>query len=117
MFAFGADLLSVYSKARESDPIYRQKKLELKEEKYSVSRARANVFLPKVAISAKKKKVGQDISLQSGFGSGGNTNFVTTQYRVTLNQSIFDATKLLNLTQAKKRAKKRKFHTQTVAKN
>ncbi len=65
MFAFGADLLSVYSKARESDPIYRQKKLELKEEKYSVSRARANVFLPKVAISASKKKVGQDISLQS----------------------------------------------------
>ena len=109
MIAFGADLLSVYSKAKESDPIYKQKKLELKEEKYSVSRARANVFLPKVAISASKKKVGQDISLQSGFGSGGNTNFVTTQYRVTLNQSIFDATKLLNLTQAKKRAKKKEI--------
>ena len=38
-----------------------------------------------------------------------NTNFVTTQYRVTLNQSIFDATKLLNLTQAKKRAKKKEI--------
>ena len=59
MIAFGADLLSVYSKAKESDPIYKQKKLELKEEKYSVSRARANVFLPKVAILASKKERGR----------------------------------------------------------
>lgn len=109
MIAFGNDFLSVYAKAKKSDPIYRQKKLELKEEKYSVSRAKANIFLPKVAISANKKKVGQDINLQSGFGSGGNTNFVTTQYRITLNQSIFDATKFLNLTQAKKKAKKKEI--------
>ena len=109
IIALGNDLLSVYSQAKTSDPIYRQKKLELKEEKYSVSRARANVFLPKVAISASKTKVGQDISLQSGFGSGGNTNFVSTQYRVTLNQSIFDASKLINLNQAKKKAKKKEI--------
>ena len=69
MIAFGADLLSVYS-AKEAILSTNKKKLELKEEKYSVSRARANVFLPKVAISASKMKVGQDISLQSGFGSG-----------------------------------------------
>ena len=66
-------------------------------------------FYRKLRFQQVKMKVGQDISLQSGFGSGGNTNFVTTQYRVTLNQSIFDATKLLNLTQAKKRAKKKEI--------
>ncbi len=107
--ALGVDFLSIYQKAKQNDPIYRQKELEYREEKHSVSRARANLLLPKIAISASKRKVGQDISLQSGFGAGGTTNFVSTQYQITLNQSIFDATKFLNLTQAKKRTKKKEI--------
>ncbi|MEC8148558.1 MAG: TolC family outer membrane protein [Pseudomonadota bacterium] len=107
--SFGADLISIYEKAMQNDTIYKQRQLEFKEQKHAVSRARANLFLPKIAISASRKKVGQDISLQSAFGAGGTTNFTTTQYRITLNQSVFDAAKFLNLNQQKKKAKKRQI--------
>ena len=100
------NLIEILQLAEKEDPKYHQVQNEAQSVAALVPHARSALFLPHLRLSASKKQIGQDIQLNSAFGAGGKTNFVSTQYRINLTQPVYHHDRIVSLSQAKKKFKR-----------
>ncbi len=104
--AASTDLLTIIEHAEDNDVEYREIQYLTKASATQVPLAKSALFLPKIRLSASKRQVGQDITLNQAFGAGGKTNFTATSYRINLTQPVYHHDKIIDLFQSKKILKK-----------
>jgi len=95
----GANLMSVYQLAEKNDPTYLQ---EIAAHRVALeSRPQAlSQLLPSVDLSADTTRLDQDISLSGGFGSGGDVNYNTRGYTLSISQPLFRRDRFIALAQS-----------------
>ncbi len=95
----GANLMSVYQLAEKNDPTHLQ---EIAAHRVALeSRPQAlSQLLPSVDLSADTTRLDQDISLSGGFGSGGDVNYNTRGYTLSISQPLFRRDRFIALAQS-----------------
>jgi outer membrane protein len=99
------NLASILQIAEESDPTYKQAKINALAIAEKVPQARAQIFFPRIAIRASSNRVRDDISTTS-FGANGITKYNSRNYGINLTQPIYHHDRLISLSQADKRVQK-----------
>ena len=94
-----ADLLSVYKLAEKNDPTYLQEIATYRAALESRPQALSQL-LPSVNLSADTARLDQDISLSGGFGAGGEVNFNSRSYTLSVSQPIFRRDRFIALEQS-----------------
>ena len=74
-----------------------------------IPQARAALWLPTVSFTAGASRVRQDIRLEDAFGADGVVNFSTKNYRVNVQQPIYNHERIVALAQADKRLQQAQF--------
>jgi len=105
-FANGEDLIDIYQLAIENDPTYRMgfHQNNASSEVYKQARA---LLLPTIDLEYSETETSQTINSSDNavFGSG-STDFPTTEYTITINQSIYSYANWARFTQAKAEVKR-----------
>ncbi len=105
-FANGENLIDIYQLAVENDPTYRMgfHQNNASSEVYKQARA---LLLPTIDLEYSETETSQTINSSDNavFGSG-STDFPTTEYTITINQSIYSYANWAGFTQAKTEVKR-----------
>ncbi len=97
------DLIAVLEQAQHTDPQFREAQANAMAAAEGIPQARADLWLPTLDFTGSTSKVKQDITLSGGFGSGGEVDFTTRAFRITLNQPVYHYDRYVRLDQADKR--------------
>ncbi len=96
---FGTDLVGVYTLAEKNDPTYLQEIASYRATLESRPQAFSQL-LPAVNLTADTRRLDQDISSASAFGSAGEVNFNNRGYTLSLTQPIFRRDRFVALEQS-----------------
>lgn len=99
------DLINVLEQAERTDPQFREAHANALAAAEGIPQARADLWLPSLNFTGSTAKVKQDITLSRGVGAGGEVDFTTRAFAVTLNQPIYHYDRYVRLEQADKRLK------------
>jgi outer membrane protein len=97
------DLIGVLELAEQMDPLYREAQASALAVAEQVPQARAALWLPSLSLSAGAARVKQDITTDSGFGTGGEISYSAYDYRINLSQPVYHRDRFIELEQADKR--------------
>lgn len=100
--AFGEDLLDIYNAAVENDPVFQSQAMTLQAEQQGPDSARAGL-MPNAQLFAARVRNRDKRESNVEFDTEGSASFDSNEYGVSLTQTIYDRTKLLNLEQSKLR--------------
>ncbi|MFP6782607.1 MAG: TolC family outer membrane protein [Gammaproteobacteria bacterium] len=103
------DLITVLEHAQDTDPQYREAKANALAAAEGIPQAQAEAWLPTLAFNASVNRVQQEITLDQGFGAGGDVAYTGRQFRVTLNQPVFHYDSFMKLGQADLRLKQAQY--------
>jgi outer membrane protein len=96
------DLRTVFELAIANDPVYREAEAAYRATLEARPQARA-LLLPDVRLSANTRTNDQDISLEGGFGVGGEIDFNSHGYSLDITQPVVRADRFLRYQQADSR--------------
>ena len=94
-----ADLMEVYTRAEDSDPVYKQAIAAYHATLEAKPQARSQL-MPLISLNANTSSHDQDISTAGGFGSSGQVNFNSHGYSLDISQPVFHYDRILALKQA-----------------
>jgi outer membrane protein len=96
------DLIAILSAAEDMDPFYREAQDSALAVAEGIPQARANLWLPRLNFQTSTRRVEQDITLDSrgAFGAGGKLAFSAWDYRVNIEQPVWNYDRIIALKQA-----------------
>ncbi len=98
-----ANLLDALTLAEQSDPVYREAQAKALAVAEGIPQAQAALWKPELSFTTGGSHVRQDISSALAIGTGGESSFQNTDYRLNLTQPVYHQDRRIRLKQADQR--------------